>query len=274
MKPIRHLLVPVDFSPISRGAFAYALYIARQTGASITLLNSYLADFGLPMPNVATLQLLEARKENSRLYLQKMLEESNLQGVSVVQRSEMGIPWDVIQKTAKEEAVDAIVIGTKGEHNAAEVLFGSVTTHVLQHAPCPVWVVPEGVQAKPIRHIAYATALSDDNSDTVADVIELARHFNSEVHCVHVNTNPLNDKLEAATFEEFIQVKDSSVPVSFTQIEHDNVREGLEQFVKDQGIDVLALLRPQRGLLERIFHRSQTRNFALHTDIPLYVFRH
>ena len=269
----KHLLVPVDFSPISQTAFKYALYIAKKTAAKITLLHSYVVDFGLPMPSVGTYEILKIRRENSELGLKKMLESADNSGVLVETRSEVGIPWDTICEIAKKENFDAIVIGTKGEHNAAENFFGSVTTHVIKNAHCPVWVVPEGTVAKPIQHIAYATALSADNSDTVSDVIELARQLDSAVHCVHINTRHTDDMLEVANFEELIQVKDNSVVVDFTQIENDQVEEALEQFVKERNIDVLALLRPHRSLFERIFHRSQTRKIALSSEVPLYIFR-
>lgn len=43
---------------------------------------------------------------------------------------------------AERLGVDAIVVGSHGRHGIARLLFGSVSEHVVRHAPCPVLVVP------------------------------------------------------------------------------------------------------------------------------------
>ncbi|MEM6381014.1 MAG: universal stress protein, partial [Bacteroidota bacterium] len=39
MKPIKKILVPVDYSPTASNAFTYALLLASELGAEIQLLN-------------------------------------------------------------------------------------------------------------------------------------------------------------------------------------------------------------------------------------------
>jgi nucleotide-binding universal stress UspA family protein len=41
-----------------------------------------------------------------------------------------------------EDGVDLVVLGSRGYGPLARVLLGSVSRHVAQHAPCPVWVAP------------------------------------------------------------------------------------------------------------------------------------
>ena len=53
-------------------------------------------------------------------------------------RTESGKPGDVIIKTAKEEHVGLIVIGSRGLGLVKRTLAGSVSDHVLHNAPCPV----------------------------------------------------------------------------------------------------------------------------------------
>ncbi|CAM4077255.1 universal stress protein [Saccharibacillus endophyticus] len=42
---------------------------------------------------------------------------------------------------ARSESADLIVIGTRGHGLAAELLLGSVSHKVIQHAPCPVMTI-------------------------------------------------------------------------------------------------------------------------------------
>lgn len=58
-------------------------------------------------------------------------------------RIERGDPGVVICKLADEGAFDLIVVGSHGHGLIKRMLIGSVSNHVLRHAPCPVLVVRE-----------------------------------------------------------------------------------------------------------------------------------
>lgn len=47
-----------------------------------------------------------------------------------------------ILEIAGEENVSLIILGTRGQSSAAELLLGSVSAEVLRHARCPVMAVP------------------------------------------------------------------------------------------------------------------------------------
>jgi nucleotide-binding universal stress UspA family protein len=55
---------------------------------------------------------------------------------------EFGIPGSVILKYAKQHNTDAIMI-TKRTNTALSILMGSVATHLVKYAHCPVIVLPE-----------------------------------------------------------------------------------------------------------------------------------
>lgn len=62
----------------------------------------------------------------------------------VRQMVEVGDPGEVICHVATAEHVDVIVVGSHGKGWARRALLGSVSQHVLTHAPCPVLVVRHG----------------------------------------------------------------------------------------------------------------------------------
>ena len=54
---------------------------------------------------------------------------------------ERGDPAEVISERAAEHEVDLIVMGTRGHSKIRQILLGSTTERVVEHAPCPVLTV-------------------------------------------------------------------------------------------------------------------------------------
>lgn len=75
-------------------------------------------------------------------------ELDGLLGITAQHLVETGEPGPTICDVAVEVGAEIIVIGSHGHGWLKRVLMGSVSTHVLHHAPCPVLVIrtdqPEG----------------------------------------------------------------------------------------------------------------------------------
>jgi nucleotide-binding universal stress UspA family protein len=74
------------------------------------------------------------------------------QGVNAETRLVAGDPAAQICRLAEERDADLIVMGSRGHGPLAAALLGSVAGHVVQHAHCPVMVVPDPKRAA--RHAA------------------------------------------------------------------------------------------------------------------------
>jgi nucleotide-binding universal stress UspA family protein len=62
-------------------------------------------------------------------------------GGSPRERVEVGDAGEVVCHVAAEEHADVIVVGSHGKGWARRAVMGSVSSFVVQHAPCPVLVV-------------------------------------------------------------------------------------------------------------------------------------
>ena len=134
-------LVPVDGSEHSKHALNSAKWLAQNQGinARITILhiipsnNIHTVAYGV---DIEKLQVEEVRR---------ILEESAqvLSGSSIQYDSEyhIGDPAEMICKKAKEGDYDLIVMGSRGLSLFSELLVGSVSHKVVQHAHCGVMIV-------------------------------------------------------------------------------------------------------------------------------------
>lgn len=145
MIKIEKILVPTDFSKFSTHALNYAVAFARNFNARIILLHitsekemdairqvsSYLEPGKLE-------DLLRERESDDRKELDAFIPPEMKKGIEVEMVHKVGIPFVEIIKTAKEKAVDVIVIATHGRSGLSHILFGSVAEKVVRKAPCPV----------------------------------------------------------------------------------------------------------------------------------------
>jgi nucleotide-binding universal stress UspA family protein len=139
---IQHILVPTDFSEYADYALDYAVELAKSFQARVTVLYVYyLPSIALGEVSPAVIdETLEAMETNAQQQAQKALARvlnAGLQGDSVIVE---GAPFQMIIDTAKEKAVDLIVMGTHGRTGLTHVLMGSVAERVVRMAPCPVLV--------------------------------------------------------------------------------------------------------------------------------------
>jgi len=59
----------------------------------------------------------------------------------VEQRVEVGDTGPTLCYVAEETAADVLVVGSRGRGRLRRALLGSVSSHVIHHAPCPVVIV-------------------------------------------------------------------------------------------------------------------------------------
>jgi nucleotide-binding universal stress UspA family protein len=140
---VERILVAVDGSKSSRGASRFALALARQAKAKVTLLAV------LPLPDVLPMGPLSGyavvrpavSDEDSRAIEGRLREvSSDYPDVEVERRVEMGAVADTIIDVAAQLNADLIVMGARGLGPGRRFLLGSVSDRVVHHAHCPVTV--------------------------------------------------------------------------------------------------------------------------------------
>ncbi len=139
---LKKILVPIDFSECSRKALQYAIPLARQFEASLTLLhvvqvNYYAGDFGTV--DVALLE--NEMRSNGEKQLAELIEREVGAALPCAALVRSGRVVSEIVAIAGEAAIDLIILSTHGHTGLKHVLLGSVAENVVRHAPCPVLIV-------------------------------------------------------------------------------------------------------------------------------------
>jgi universal stress protein A len=142
---VKRILVPIDFSDCSKKALQYALPLAKEHEAALTLLYvvsspAYGAgEYG----SVDYAQLEGSMRVDGEKDLAKLVADEVPSEVSADTLVCVGSPAVNIIEVARSLPADLIVISTHGRTGLKHVFLGSVAERVVQRAPCPVFVVRE-----------------------------------------------------------------------------------------------------------------------------------
>jgi nucleotide-binding universal stress UspA family protein len=141
---LQRILVPIDFSECSKKALEYALPLAREQQAALTLLYVVPPAYSAGEYSGVDFAQLEASLcDGGQRELTKIAVNEVRGEVSADTLIKVGSPARQIVETARKLPADLIVISTHGRTGLKHVLMGSVAEHVVQRAPCPVLVVRE-----------------------------------------------------------------------------------------------------------------------------------
>lgn len=135
----RHILCPVDFGSSSMKALHYALSLAQEAEATLTVLHvmESLPSEALAIPfDVPEYRRL--REEDARARLQAAIPADVREWCHPIEVVAEGKPYREILRVAQETGTDLIVMGVAGRGAVDLMLFGSTTNHVVRRAACPV----------------------------------------------------------------------------------------------------------------------------------------
>lgn len=140
----RQILCPTDFMAGSLKAFEYAISVAEESDARLTLLHvvEMLAAVGeVPAVDDHYARLRGAAIDDARRRLSQLIPEDARAYCTIDALVVEGRAYKQILCAAKERNADLIVMGVHGRGAIDLALFGSTTNHVLHESTCPVLVV-------------------------------------------------------------------------------------------------------------------------------------
>lgn len=281
MIAMKTILFPTDFSDNAIHAAQYAAMLAKRYDAKLILLNVYSVILPIVAESPMLLDnndIIIRRQNDAELSLQvfanNLIEQASLPTEQIMQMVEYGLVTDVIAETAKSMNIDLIVMGTLGASNIIDRWFGTNAEKVVESTNCPVWVVPLNTPLNIPKVIMYAADFKEDEVTATYEVLAMAQPLGATCKVIHVH-----DYFELNTVQT---VKDSvselkdefqNFDVSISNINRDEVLEGLETYVKTHLPDVLAMAVYEKSFFGKLFTSSMTGHFIQEAKQPMLFFK-
>ena len=146
MTTYKHLLVPVDESPMSYAAAEQALSLAKDLKCPVTIMSVIAVDpfVGVDFYKVApaiTDYFMQA-EQSAQNRLAEIQQSFSREGISVDTKIIRGVAAsEGIVQIANEIGADLIIMGSHGRTGVKKMMLGSVAQNVLTQSPVPVLIV-------------------------------------------------------------------------------------------------------------------------------------
>jgi len=272
---LRKILIPIDFSVTSSIALEHAAELCKHFNIDLHLLNvfnninadvlpSISASTIYAHPNVSELKSTITEKLDE--LGQKLNEKYNV-GYQIEVRD--GSVAKEITKSADENEVDLIVMGTHGVKGFEEFFMGSNAYRVVTSAKQPVLTVQSNAKNGGYQNILLPIDSTIHTRDKVSHAALIAKAFDANIHIVGLITEEHEEeeaiyKLKIKQIEDYLKSKE--VSYNRTLIHGEDIADMTLNFAKENNVDLIVMMTEQEastGLFvgpyaQRIVNHSKT----------------
>jgi nucleotide-binding universal stress UspA family protein len=279
-----NILVPTDFSPLSKIAVRYANQIANQLKGNITLL--HVIDLEKQFRSALRMQtgvreIMKSIQGNFQSTEQEVIKQFALEQ-DMTEEATKREPFkfkiskgqsftDTVLRESRRLRSGLIVMGTRGATGLKRTLIGSNTASIIGSSHIPVLAVPERANFTGFRNVIHATDLKNLERE-LEILIPYIKRFESTIHVIHIAERNGNISDIEERLEETVRGTGYKNIVTLVTVDPD-ISGAIEQYVSIAKGDLLAMFTHEPTFFEKVFDKSVTRSMAFHSRIPLLAFK-
>lgn len=278
---MKRILIPTDFSDNAKDALSYALeFIAKELSVlhivhvvqPVLIANSESAI----VDNVA-MRVLQDQAESTmqvlKLFSKEYFAKENIYNIEIITKVITGTVADEIKKEAADSNVDLVIMGTQGNnHNLIQKVLGTISTKVLNNAPCPIILIPKDYSYRTIDNVIFSTNLDHSDPYELNRALKIIGPHSPLVRVLFVRKP--KEKKYNTSIEEFAKYMVDHSPSTRTIFNIEtgtNVELLLAEYADRYDAEMVVMHKSKKSLLARIFGVSHTKSMVNRLDVPLMV---
>ena len=278
---MKTILVPTDFSEISRNAARYALALAAAVGVhKVVLYNAYqappvLTENTIPAMPVIDIDTIKDISEQGMHSFAESLRQDCAPGIELEHRTGFSILAKDVNEICKDVNADLIVMGITGASKIEEVLIGSTAINVMMVTKIPVIIVPADAKYEAIRNVMLTCDFKKVVETTPVEAIkQLLDATRARLYAVNVYESEKELTSAKTTQKDLLQSMLKDYDPSFEFIKSDDFNDAINHYVETKEINMIIAIPRKRNFLEGLFKERHTKRLAFHSHVPLmYIHR-
>ncbi|NQX81945.1 MAG: universal stress protein [Flavobacteriaceae bacterium] len=276
---MKKIIVPIDFSSHSEYALKTSVTLAKKHNLEILLLHMLELESGIISGNTTniketTLFHIRLAEKNFKEFLNK----EYLNGVKITAIIKHFKVFSEINKIAKEQNADLIVMGSHGSSGYKEVFMGSNTEKVVRSSEIPVLIIKNSQENLNFESVVFALDFSEKSIDAYKKAMKILSILADKIHLVHINT-PLSDfkssdeiRTKAINFLEKSEGNISKLN-TINYVADYSIEQGIFNFSNVVGGNLISAITNGRTGISHYFTRSISEDIANHASIPVITFK-
>lgn len=264
---MKKIIVPIDFSDTSVNAAKYAIELAKNIGAHITLYHVY---------SHISFSALTSKDENSRQVVSedelKALKDKFQDGKDFISCvAEDGSFVENLATYALGNHADMVVMGITGSSKLTQVFMGTNTLNVIRNISCPVMIIPPDAKYTGIKKVVLTSDFKDVARTTPFTTIKkLLDIFKPQLQILNVDSEHFVELTDEFKIErQAMEDKLGSYNPEFSFLRSYDFLEGISSFVETRNIDAIITVPRKHSFLSQLFVTSHTKKLAYHSTVPI-----
>lgn len=271
LKIMNSILVPTDFSPVADNALKYAIALAQNYNFEIILY--HVVQMSAPdVTEQIHLDFIPEVTERSRKKMEEKMAvlKADFPSVSFHTKVEYGLFLESLKSTCEDLGPISIIMGISGDGTGMDKIIGSNALNVMTECNYPLIIVPKNASFKPIENICFACDLKNVLSSTpIVALKAFSKLFDAKMHILNIDFKNKNFSPNTEKDLQLLNDMLDNIKHEFHFIEDENVQHAIDNFVNQNNADMLIMLPKKHSFFASLFHKSQTKEMAYHSHIPL-----
>ena len=277
---MKKILVPVDFSTQSENALETASAFAKAYNAEILVLHMMgLSDAVLTHSEGDSIAQGVYHMKLAEKQFKTFLDKPYMEGVKVIEVVQNYKIFEEVNKLAKEQKIDLIIMGSHGAKGLREEFVGSNTEKVVRSSEIPVLVIKDREGEYIPQNIVFACDFKTENVTAYREAIPLFEKLGARVHLVYINL-PADRFRSSKEIEEdmtsFMRIAEFGKPLhqeDLVIINGYSIESGLYEYAEKVNADALAIPTHGRKGLSHFFRGSVAEALVNHSKMPVFTFK-
>jgi nucleotide-binding universal stress UspA family protein len=166
---------------------------------------------------------------------------------------------------------DFIITGSSGTKGVIREITGSNVEDIVRNAKVPVIVVKDEKIKFPFKSIVFVSNFKEDVTGAFKQVRSFAEKCNAKIHLLQINTKTDFNSIESSLTNIDLLLKKFPDFENYSKVVYneDSVEIGINTFIKQQPVDLIAMVTHGKTGFLSLFSKSIAEGVTNHSDLPV-----
>ncbi|MBT8188389.1 MAG: universal stress protein [Croceitalea sp.] len=278
---MKRILLPTDFSENAWHAIDYGRKLFASQECQFFVLNAFqIGSSGLmtKMNRANQTRLFQITKAESEAGLKKAMDRINQEKTNPKHSFKticmVSTLVNAVAKSAYEEDIDFIVMGTKGATGLKEVFLGSNTVRILKKVTySPIIVVPDDFKSSKLETILFVTGFEHlHDTFEIRPMANIAKFTGAKIKVLYVgdfaDLQPHQIKAKELIHSRLKGIAHEVVNVTGEQSISASIKKAIDD---DATIGMVAMIDYWHSFMEKLTHEPVVKKIAFNSKVPFLV---